>query len=243
MCSMGYGSVFNKLLLTRIGLFAAFGIVMAGAVLASAAIAFRLRPRIRSGSPTTPLLERYREALESRFMVIVLVVSILVGLFGGGAALGRSSIYLAWMNAQPFGTKDPKFGLDISFFVFDYPWWRFVLSFLFSVLRAGRHRRRDRALRDGRDPAVRTASRWQHPCPGPPLDRRRAGGAGEGRRLLVRPVRPGDRRRTEVHRAELHRRPRHHQRKDHPGGDRRDLRACCSSPTPCCGAGWCRPSR
>lgn len=132
--SMGFGSVFSKLLVTRIGLFAAFGIVMAGAVLASATIAFRLRPRIRAGAPTTPLLERYREALESRFMVIVLVVSILMGLFGGGAALGRSAIYLAWMNAQPFGTKDPKFGLDISFFVFSYPWWRFVLSFAFAVL-------------------------------------------------------------------------------------------------------------
>ncbi len=132
--SMGFGSVFNKLLLTRIGLFAAFGIVMAGAVLVSATIAFRLRPRIRTGGPTTPLLERYREMLESRFMILVVVVSVLVGLFGGGAAISRSSIYLAWLNAQPFGTKDPKFGLDISFFVFSYPWWRFVLSYAFAVL-------------------------------------------------------------------------------------------------------------
>ena len=29
---------------------------------------------------------------------------------------------------------DPKFGLDIGFFVFAYPWWRFVASFAFTAL-------------------------------------------------------------------------------------------------------------
>ena len=28
----------------------------------------------------------------------------------------------------------PQFGLDVSFFVFGYPWWRFVLSFAFATL-------------------------------------------------------------------------------------------------------------
>ena len=44
------------------------------------------------------------------------------------------STYLAWRNATPFGTTDPQFGLDIGFFVFSYPWWRFVLSFAFAGL-------------------------------------------------------------------------------------------------------------
>ena len=29
---------------------------------------------------------------------------------------------------------DPRFGLDVGFFVFAYPWWRFVLSFIFAAL-------------------------------------------------------------------------------------------------------------
>nr|MBA3529856.1 UPF0182 family protein [Propionibacteriaceae bacterium] len=57
-----------------------------------------------------------------------------LGLFAGGAAAGQVSTYLAWRNATPFGVLDPKFNLDVGFFVFDYPWWRFVLSFLFSAL-------------------------------------------------------------------------------------------------------------
>ncbi|MBA8795612.1 hypothetical protein FHX74_003248 [Friedmanniella endophytica] len=131
--SMGFGSVFSKLLATRIGLFAASGLLMAAAVYGAAALAFRTRPRGRPVGPTSPALERYREALESRFMVIMIAVAVLVGLFAGGAGLGRATLYLAWINSTPFGTKDPKYGLDISFFVFDYPWWRFVLSYAFTL--------------------------------------------------------------------------------------------------------------
>jgi uncharacterized protein len=42
------------------------------------------------------------------------------------------STYLAWRNATPFGQTDPQFGLDLGFFVFSYPWWRFVISFAFT---------------------------------------------------------------------------------------------------------------
>ncbi|HEX8487971.1 MAG TPA: UPF0182 family protein [Propionibacteriaceae bacterium] len=132
--SFNYGEVFSTMLLTRIGLFAAFGLLMAVAVAASAAIAYRFRPRFRAAAPSSPLLERYREVLESKFIWVIIAVGVLVGLFAGGAASGQVQTYLAWRNATPFGETDPKFGLDIGFFVFSYPWWRFVLSFLFSTL-------------------------------------------------------------------------------------------------------------
>ncbi|MET0694902.1 MAG: UPF0182 family protein [Propionibacteriaceae bacterium] len=132
--SFDYGQVFTKMLLTRIGLFVAFGLLMAALVGANAAIAYRLRPRFRAAGPSSPLLERYREVLESRFIWVILAVGLLVGLFAGGAASGQVQTYLAWINSTPFGTDDPKFGIDIGFFVFDYPWWRFVLSFLFTAL-------------------------------------------------------------------------------------------------------------
>lgn len=132
--SFSFGKVFNTLLLTRIGLFASFGLIMAAAVAASAAIAYRLRPRFRTGPASSALLERYRELLESRFALIVVVIAVITGLFAGGAASGQIFTYLAWRNSTPFGVTDPQFGLDISFFVFSYPWWRFALSFLFTAL-------------------------------------------------------------------------------------------------------------
>jgi uncharacterized membrane protein (UPF0182 family) len=132
--SFDYGSVFTTMLLTRVGLFVAFGLLMAAAVGASAAIAYRMRPRFRTGGPSSPLLERYRELLESKFVWVMVAVGVLVGLFAGGAASSQVSTYLAWRHASEFGIKDPQFGLDIGFFVFHYPWWRFVLSFVFSAL-------------------------------------------------------------------------------------------------------------
>ena len=132
--SFGYASVFSKMLLTRIGLFVSFGLIMATCVVANAAIAYRLRPRLGAQVPTSPLLERYRETLESRFVWVLVAIGTVVGLFAGGAASGHVLEYLAWRNATPFGITSPRFKLDVGFFVFAYPWWRFALSFVFSVL-------------------------------------------------------------------------------------------------------------
>src|SRR5215212_461466 len=132
--SFGYASVFSKMLLTRIALFLSFGLIMATCVVANAAIAYRLRPRLGAQAPSSPLLERYRELLESRFVWVLVAAGVVVGLFAGGAASGHVLEYLAWRNAQPFNVTDSQFGLDVGFFVFSYPWWRFVLSFAFAAL-------------------------------------------------------------------------------------------------------------
>jgi uncharacterized protein len=132
--SFGFASVFSKMLLTRIALFFAFGLIMATCVVANAAIAYRLRPRLGVQAPSSPLLERYRETLESRFVWVLVAAGVVFGLFAGGAASGHVLQYLAWRNAQPFNINYSRFGLDVGFFVFSYPWWRFVLSFAFAAL-------------------------------------------------------------------------------------------------------------
>src|SRR5215207_8467204 len=124
--SFGYASVFSKMLLTKIGLFVSFGLLMATCVVANAAIAYRLRPRLGAQVPTSPLLE-------SRFVRVMVALGLVVGLFAGGAASGHVLEYLAWRNSTSFNVTDPRFGLDVGFFVFDYPWWRFVLSYAFAA--------------------------------------------------------------------------------------------------------------
>ena len=39
-----------------------------------------------------------------------------------------------WRNSTSFGIKDPQFGKDVSFYVFEYPWLRFVTSFSFAMI-------------------------------------------------------------------------------------------------------------
>ena len=131
--SFGYASVFSKMLLTKIGLFVSFGLLMATSVVANAAIAYRLRPRLGAQEPTSPLAERYSELLESRFVRVMVALGLVLGLFAGSAASGHVLEYLAWRNSTSFNLTDPRFGLDVGFFVFDYPWWRFVLSSAFAA--------------------------------------------------------------------------------------------------------------
>ena len=37
------------------------------------------------------------------------------------------------VNGVPFGQKDPQFKLDVSFYTFDLPWYRFLLGFGFAA--------------------------------------------------------------------------------------------------------------
>ncbi|RCK70963.1 UPF0182 family protein [Desertihabitans brevis] len=135
--SLGYEGVFSTLLLTRLGLFLVFGLLMALVVVGNVALAYRLRPRLRAPSPNSELLERSRDVLESRLVRILVILGVVIGLFGGGSAAGNAETYLAWRNSTPFGEVDPTFGLDLSFFVFDYPWYQLVASFLLVALLMG----------------------------------------------------------------------------------------------------------
>ena len=39
-----------------------------------------------------------------------------------------------WSNSTSFGAKDAHFGKDVGFYVFDYPWLRFLTSFSFAMI-------------------------------------------------------------------------------------------------------------
>ncbi|MDI5970392.1 UPF0182 family protein [Streptomyces sp. SL13] len=132
--SVGYGSVFHTALWTRVGLFAVFGGVMAAAVGANAYLAHRMRPPVGAMSPEEQGIDRYRMGIAPFRVWLVVVVSALVGLIAGASAAGQWRVWLAYANAVPFGTRDPQFGLDASFYTFDLPWYRFVLSFGFAVV-------------------------------------------------------------------------------------------------------------
>lgn len=135
--SEGYGNVFSKVLLTRTVLFVVFGLFMAAAVTVNAYIAWRLRPVIRPSSVEQQSLDRYREAIDPVRRWIVLGIGVLLGLIAGGSAAGHWKTFLQWQNGVSFGKDDPQFGMDIAFYVFDYPWWRFILSFLFAAVVLG----------------------------------------------------------------------------------------------------------
>jgi uncharacterized membrane protein (UPF0182 family) len=131
--SVGYSSVFTKVLTTRTLLFVVFGLAMGGFVAANIVWAFRARPQFRS-LPTEAGLDRYREAVEPMRKWVVLAVAGLLALIAGGSASGQWRSFLLWRHRQEFGTKDPYFDKDVGFYVFSLPWFHYVVNFALMTI-------------------------------------------------------------------------------------------------------------
>ena len=131
---VGYQQVFVTAILTRLGL---------GAVVAAAAFVllfgnFRMalqhfdQPYLVLGvSPTdgAPVVLQRRGV--SR---LILAVSLLGAFVAGLFASNQWMTWLSYRHATPFGDRDPIFGLDVSFFVFQLPWFELVRDLLLAVL-------------------------------------------------------------------------------------------------------------
>ncbi|WP_370416853.1 UPF0182 family protein [Streptomyces fradiae] len=131
--SVHYSSVFTTTLWTKIGLFLVFGLLMALAVGLNIWLAYRLRPPLSAMSLEQQSLDRYRMGLAPFKKWVLLAVTALVGLIAGASASGQWRTWLMWVNGVSFGEKDPQFQLDVSFYAFDLPWYRFLLAFGFAA--------------------------------------------------------------------------------------------------------------
>ncbi|MCB0911393.1 MAG: UPF0182 family protein, partial [Propionibacteriaceae bacterium] len=131
--SVGYPQVFGTQLLAQVLLFGGFFLLMAAIVGVNMWIAFWLRPTARRTGQSA-ILDRYRDLLEANIWLAILVPSLFLGLVAGASAVSHSLEYLAWWNRSSFGSADPFFGLDVGFYVFEYPIWQDVLSFLMGAV-------------------------------------------------------------------------------------------------------------
>ncbi|MFF4317614.1 UPF0182 family protein [Streptomyces sp. NPDC001568] len=132
--SVKYSTVFTTTLWTKIGLFAVFGLLMAGAVGLNIWLAHRLRPPLSAMSLEQQSLDRYRMSIAAYKKWLLLGIAVIVGLIAGASAAGQWKTWLMYVNGVPFGRKDPQFNLDVSFYTFDLPWYRFLLGFGFAAV-------------------------------------------------------------------------------------------------------------
>ena len=132
--SLGYGGVFTRVLSTRTLLFLAFGLVMAAVVIGNALLAYRTRPILFGDGYRNPTVERYQDALDPIRHWVLTVLGLLLFLFAGASASGRWKTFLLWRNGGSFDKADVYFGKDIGFFIFDYPWYRYLVSYALSLV-------------------------------------------------------------------------------------------------------------
>ena len=131
--SVDYSEVFRTVLFTRVGLFLALGLIFGLFVIGNIYLAWRFRPEATPMRRDDPAF-RYRQALSPILRPVLLILGLVITAFAGSVAASHWDTFQMWSNSTSFGAKDAHFGKDLGFYVFDYPWLRFLTSFSFAMV-------------------------------------------------------------------------------------------------------------
>jgi len=132
--SVNAQNVYVTVLAWRIGLFVFFAAITGFIIWLNVYLAYKNRPMYASVTPDQVSLQRYREALDPIRKSVFIFGPILLGFLAGGSASAEWRNWIQRLNSVPFGVKDPQFGIDISFFIFDYPLYRNLVTFGISTI-------------------------------------------------------------------------------------------------------------
>ncbi|MBB4937361.1 hypothetical protein FHR32_001666 [Streptosporangium album] len=133
--SVDYTTVFSGVIVTQVLLFIVGAVLMVGLVGGNMLLAYRTRPMFGPGMFSGASgADRYRMALDPHRKLIFLIGVAVLALFAGSSFSGQWKTWLEFVNATPFKENDALFGMDVSFFMFTYPFLRMVLNFLFTAV-------------------------------------------------------------------------------------------------------------
>ncbi|WP_039801483.1 UPF0182 family protein [Nocardia araoensis] len=131
---VGFRGVWLTVLFTRLSLFIAVALVIGGVLFAVLWLAFRFRPLFVPESEEENSLRPYRAAVLRHPVRFGLGIATTLGLVCGLAAESNWMTVQLFVHGGSFGVSDPQFGHDVGFFVFDLPFYRFVLNWLFIAV-------------------------------------------------------------------------------------------------------------
>lgn len=132
--SVNFTLVWSTLLITKAVLFVAAGFITAALILLNIIIAYKRRPLYVPMTVEADNLERYRAQIEPIKRWVVLGLAVVLFYFAGTSGSLLWSTWLLFKNSTPFGTTDPQFNMDISFFAFRLPFWQTLIGWAISTL-------------------------------------------------------------------------------------------------------------
>jgi uncharacterized membrane protein (UPF0182 family) len=97
-------------------------------------IADRLRPNTLPATPQERALVGFRSLSERRAWSLRLIVAAVLGFLVGSPAAAQWQDWALFRNSVSFGTKDPLFDQDVSFYVMRLPFIQFVIDWTFASL-------------------------------------------------------------------------------------------------------------
>ncbi|RRQ26422.1 membrane protein [Rhodococcus sp. Eu-32] len=126
-----FRQVYTTMLVTRALLFLIVGVLVGGVVFLALLLAYRNRPVfVPVAGPNDPIA-RYRTTVMSRLRLFGIGIPVAFGVISGLIAQTNWVVVQLFLHGGDFGRVDPQFGLDVSFYSFDLPFYRFVLNWLF----------------------------------------------------------------------------------------------------------------
>jgi uncharacterized membrane protein (UPF0182 family) len=130
-------------------------------------LAFRFRPVYLKFADERSPFEQYRQLIDQLRKAVMIGVPLALGALAGLAVAPNWGIVLSYLNRTPFGDTDPQFGLDISFYIFELPFYIGLVGFLSAaflialLLAAGVHIVYGSIKFNGRETLVSKAARIQ----------------------------------------------------------------------------------
>src|SRR5438067_1931384 len=125
-------SVWRGVLGAKLGLAALFTVVFFILMWVNLAIADRIAPAFRPMGPEEELVERYHQVVGPRAMLVRTAVAGLFALIAGPSVAGRWNSWILFTHHVSFGVKDPQFHKDVGFFVFQLPFLKFLVDWMFA---------------------------------------------------------------------------------------------------------------
>jgi uncharacterized membrane protein (UPF0182 family) len=128
--ALGRRDVLATRLWAQVALFAIGFAAMLALALASTWVARRIAPQ----APVRQLGGIEMPDASRVIGIVLAVVAVLLALGSGAAWSGNWETVLLFLNGGEWGSTDPTLGRDIGFFVFDLPFWRFLLGWASTTL-------------------------------------------------------------------------------------------------------------
>ena len=131
---VGFRRVWLTVFLTRVATFAAVVLVVGGTLFLAMLVAYRSRPAFMPDARPNDPIAPYRTQVIRRARLVGFGSAVTVGVLCGLVAKTDWVKVQLFIHGGSFGIVDPEFGHDIGFFVFDLPFYRWVLGWLFVAV-------------------------------------------------------------------------------------------------------------
>jgi uncharacterized membrane protein (UPF0182 family) len=127
-------SVWRSILGVKVALGVIFTLLFFALLWANLAIADLIAPTFRPLGPEEQLIERYHDVVGQRAGMVRVAVAAAFALVAGPGASAQWNEWTLFRNHVPFEARDALFQKDIGFYVFQLPFAKFVVDWLFASL-------------------------------------------------------------------------------------------------------------